>query len=144
MRFQNCQLLNMAYKYRKFINFYASFPFQVAMKLYQFAGWTVFVWLTTPLKHFYEINDTMVLFIGLYLLLNLLLFLMQMNRAIVRPVRSQDLVAVLVIGMAQVNILYDVWKILTSNIMNVGCTNCLQHCPVLFSVGCSRRKGFQC
>ena len=95
----------MAYKYRKFINFYASFPFQVAMKLYQFAGWTVFVWLTTPLKHFYEINDTMVLFIGLYLLLNLLLFLMQMNRAIVRPVRSQDLVAVLVIGMAQVNFL---------------------------------------
>ena len=91
----------MAYKYRKFINFYASLPTQVAMKLYQCTCLAVFIWFT--IKDFYEINDTMVLFIFIYLLLNFLLFLMQMNRAIVRPVRSQDLVAVLVIAMAQVN-----------------------------------------
>ena len=90
----------MAYQYRKFINFFASLPTQVVIKVYQYTCFIVFwvyIWRYNDVM-----NDTVILFFGLYLLLNFFLFLMQYNRAIVRPVQSQDLVAVLVISMAQV------------------------------------------
>ena len=93
----------MAYQYRKFINFFASFPIQVVIKIYQLICFIVFwyyIWWNHDL-----LNDTVILFFGLYLLLNFFLFLMQFNRAVVRPVQSQDLVAVLVISMAQVNMI---------------------------------------
>ena len=132
----------MAYQYRKFINFFASLPTQVVIKVYQYTCFIVFwvyIWRYNDVM-----NDTVILFFGLYLLLNFFLFLMQYNRAIVRPVQSQDLVAVLVISMAQVIMNYlCIYDYLLENKMSefinltlyfAGCPNYLQHCFDLLSV----------